>query len=91
PEAADFYEFVRTMELYQSTLGGGTVVLSTDSDLFKYLKAVKPVGPSSSAEVAEEALPESITAPAAKAAPKPVPTVPAPAPQPASAPAGPAQ
>ncbi len=91
PEAAEFYEFVRTMELYQSTLGGGTVVLSTDSDLFKYLKAVKPVGPSSSAEVAEEALPESIKAPAAKAAPKPVPAVPAPAPLPAPAPAGPAQ
>ncbi len=91
PEAADFYEFVRTMELYQSTLGGGTVVLSTDSDLFKYLKAVKPVGPSSSAEVVEEVLPGSIKVPAAKAAPKPVPAVPASAPQPAPAPAGPAQ
>jgi len=79
PEAADFYEFVRTMELYQSTLGGGTVVLSTDSDLFKYLKAVKPVGPSSSAEVAGEALPEPVKVPAAAPAPKPAPVlVPAP-------------
>ncbi len=58
PEAAEFYEFVRTMELYQTTLGGGTVVLSTDSDLFKYLKAVKPVGPSSSAEPGKETAPK---------------------------------
>lgn len=66
PEAADFYEFVRTMDLYRSTLGGGTVVLSTDSDLFKYLKAVKPVGPSNSADVVGDAAPaiEAAAAPA---------------------------
>ncbi len=50
PEAAEFYEFLRTLELYQSTLADGTVVFTTDSDLFKYLKAVKPLGPSSSAD-----------------------------------------
>lgn len=50
PDAADFYEFTRTMELYQGMLDGSTVVLTTDSDLFKYLKAVKPLAPSSSAD-----------------------------------------
>jgi membrane protease subunit HflC len=39
PEAAEFYEFSRTMELYGEILGGdSTVILSTDSDLFQYLK-----------------------------------------------------
>jgi membrane protease subunit HflC len=73
PEAADFYEFVRTMDLYRSTLGGGTVVLSTDSDLFKYLKAVKPVGPSNSADVVGDA--PAIEAAATKAVSRPAPAV----------------
>lgn len=43
PQAAEFYEFSRTMELYPLIIGGkSTVVLSTDSDLFKYLKQVDP-------------------------------------------------
>lgn len=54
-EAAEFYEFVRTLELYGDVLGDSTVVLSTDSDLFKYLKSVKPVVPSNSAEAVEPA------------------------------------
>ena len=54
-DAADFYEFTRTMELYQGMLDGSTVVLTTDSDLFKYLKAVKPLAPSSSVEMIETA------------------------------------
>ena len=42
PEAAEFYEFSKTMELYPEMIGGkSTVVLSTDSDLFKYLKAMQ--------------------------------------------------
>ncbi|MEM7696772.1 MAG: protease modulator HflC [Verrucomicrobiota bacterium] len=49
PAAADFYEFLRTMELYKEMLAGdSTVVLSTDSDLFKYLKAVTPTSVSQS-------------------------------------------
>ncbi|MEX2580054.1 MAG: protease modulator HflC [Verrucomicrobiales bacterium] len=47
-EAAEFYEFVRTLELYGAVMADSTVVLSTDSDLFKYLKSVKPVVPSNS-------------------------------------------
>jgi membrane protease subunit HflC len=39
PEAADFYEFTRTMQAYKSILSDHTtLVLSTDSDLFKFLK-----------------------------------------------------
>jgi membrane protease subunit HflC len=42
PEAGEFYEFSKTMELYPEIIGGkSTVVLSTDSDLFKYLKAMQ--------------------------------------------------
>ena len=42
PDAAEFYEFSKTMELYPEMIGGkSTVVLSTDSDLFKYLKAMQ--------------------------------------------------
>ena len=42
-DSADFYEFVRTMELYEQMLSGqSTVILSTDSDMFKYLKSVQP-------------------------------------------------
>ena len=39
PEAAELYEFLKTMETYQAVLGqDDTIVLSTDSDLFKFLK-----------------------------------------------------
>jgi membrane protease subunit HflC len=43
PEAIKFYEFLQTMEVYKSILGKDTtMVLSTDSDLFKYLKNIAP-------------------------------------------------
>jgi membrane protease subunit HflC len=39
PEAGEFYRFTRTMETYQKALGkDSTLILSTDSDLFRYLK-----------------------------------------------------
>lgn len=42
-DSAEFYQFVRTLDLYDSILGGdSTVVLSTESDLFKFLKEVEP-------------------------------------------------
>jgi len=64
-ESADFYEFLRTMELYEEMLSGeSTVVLSTDSDLFKYLKAVKPLAPGTS-RTAVESAPAAAVAPAA--------------------------
>ncbi len=43
PEAVAFYEFMRTMEIYQNVIGRDTtMILSTDSDLFQYLKGVEP-------------------------------------------------
>ncbi len=40
PKAAELYEFIKTMEMYRDTIGKqSTLVLSTDSDLFKFLKS----------------------------------------------------
>jgi membrane protease subunit HflC len=45
PEAVAFYEFTRTMQSYKSIIAENTtLVLSTDSDLFKYLKGMTPDG-----------------------------------------------
>ena len=43
PESAAFYEFLRTMQSYKSIITGDTtLVLSTDSDVFKFLKGMNP-------------------------------------------------
>ncbi len=43
PEAVEFYEFTRTMQAYKSIISDNTtLLLSTDSDLFKYLKGMTP-------------------------------------------------
>jgi membrane protease subunit HflC len=45
PEAVTFYEFTRTMQAYKSLIADNTtLVLSTDSDLFKFLKGISPKG-----------------------------------------------
>ena len=45
PEAVEFYEFTRTMQAYKSIVAENTtLVLSTDSDLFKFLKGMSPDG-----------------------------------------------
>jgi membrane protease subunit HflC len=45
PEAVEFYEFTRTMQAYKSIVAENTtLVLSTDSDLFKFLKGMAPDG-----------------------------------------------
>ncbi len=45
PEAVGFYEFTRTMQSYRSIVSGNTtLVLSTGSDLFKFLKGMTPDG-----------------------------------------------
>lgn len=45
PEAVAFYEFTRTMQAYRSLIAENTtLVLSTDSDLFKFLKGITPKG-----------------------------------------------
>lgn len=42
-ESAEFYRFLRTMDTYQKTLNRDTtLILSTDSDFFRYLKQVSP-------------------------------------------------
>jgi membrane protease subunit HflC len=39
PDAYEFYQFMRTMEIYETTLDTSTIMmLSTDNDFFKYLK-----------------------------------------------------
>ena len=43
PEAVAFYEFTRTMQSYKSIIAENTtIVLSTNSDLFKFLKGMVP-------------------------------------------------
>jgi membrane protease subunit HflC len=43
PEAVAFYEFTRTLQAYPSIITQNTtLVLSTDSDLFKFLKGMTP-------------------------------------------------
>ena len=45
PESVEFYEFTRTMQAYKSIISENTtLVLSTDSDLFKFLKGMNPDG-----------------------------------------------
>ncbi len=42
PEAVAFYEFIKTMETYQEMLDEqSTLILTTDSDIFQYLKNVE--------------------------------------------------
>ncbi len=45
PEAVEFYEFTRTMQAYKDIIeSNSTIILSTDSDLFKFLKGMNPDG-----------------------------------------------
>jgi membrane protease subunit HflC len=55
PEAVAFYEFTRTMQSYQAIIAENTtLVLSTDSDLFKFLKGMSPDGARVSAQRTDE-------------------------------------
>jgi len=43
--AGEFYNFIRTLEVYQKALGGDTrLILTTDSDLLRLLKGLEPAG-----------------------------------------------
>jgi membrane protease subunit HflC len=45
PEAVEFYEFTRTMQAYKSIIADNTtLILSTDSDMFKFLQGMAPAG-----------------------------------------------
>ncbi len=60
PEAVDFYEFTRTMQAYKSIIAENTtLVLSTDSDLFKFLKSMNPDGDVMPPEVSQGRSPNS--------------------------------
>jgi len=40
PKAAELYEFIKTMEMYRKTIGKqSTLILSTDSEIYKFLKS----------------------------------------------------
>lgn len=43
PDAADFYEFIKSMEMYKSVLrSNSTLILSTESETFQYLRSMSP-------------------------------------------------
>jgi len=43
PQSVEFYEFTRTMQSYKDIIANNsTLILSTDSDLFKFLKGMDP-------------------------------------------------
>ena len=45
-QAVDFYEFTRTMQAYKDMISKGTtLVLTTDSDLFKFLRGMQIAEP----------------------------------------------
>ncbi len=45
-ETGDFYNFQKTLEVYEKALGKGTrLILTTDSDLFRMLKQIRPPEP----------------------------------------------
>jgi len=49
PEAGEFYRFLRTMETYQKVLGKDTtLILTTESEVFRYLKHAAPSKPGTS-------------------------------------------
>jgi membrane protease subunit HflC len=58
PAAAEFYQFLRTMETYPEVLDkGSTLILSTDSDLLRFLKNSSPAKPAPKRVLPEPALP----------------------------------
>ena len=73
PEAAGFYDFQRTLETYQKVMDRDTtVVLSTDSDLYRLFKSMEPApspSPSAPPVIPANSGPVSTPAPAGTAAP----------------------
>ena len=83
PVAADFYQFMKTLETYKTILDQDTtVIFTTESDLFKFLKKMDGGVPSKAVQPA----PASVMvkpAPALTPAPAPLPAVIKPIPAPA--------
>jgi membrane protease subunit HflC len=77
PEAAEFYGFQKTLDTYEEIIAGDTtLVLSTDSDLYRLMKQLPPAPKPTGVQ---------------PAAPAPAPVAPAPAPAPVPATAAPAE
>ncbi len=56
PEAAELFEFIKTMEAYKKLITGDTtMIFTTDSELFRYLKSSNPKAPNAAAGTAFEA------------------------------------
>jgi membrane protease subunit HflC len=50
-ETGDFYNFQRTLEVYEKALDSDTrLILTTDSDLLRMLKEVRPAAADSAAK-----------------------------------------
>jgi membrane protease subunit HflC len=70
PVAADFFQFLKTLETYKTTLGrDSTVIFTTESDLFKYLKKVDG-GAAPKKPAAPQPKPAATPPPSAPAAPQ---------------------
>ena len=55
PEAAELFEFTKTMEAYKKLITGDTtMIFTTDSELFRYLKSSNPKAPNAAAGTAFE-------------------------------------
>ena len=66
PQATEFYGFTKTLETFKTVLGGdSTIILSTDSDLFRLLKKAQPaaVAPPSPAAPSTPSAPTTVPAP----------------------------
>lgn len=67
PAAADFFQFLKTLETYKTTLGQDTtVILTTDSDFFKFLKAMDGLRKDGRTSVGNLTLPETVPTPATR-------------------------
>jgi membrane protease subunit HflC len=71
-EAADFYGFVKTMETYEKAVPDGTMlILSTDSELWRYLRSATPAPTAASTAVPEAPTPPPATPATPTAGPNP--------------------
>ena len=67
PAASDFFQFLKTLETYKTTLGQDTtVILTTDSDFFKYLKTMDGMPRDGRTSVGNLSLPATVPPPAAR-------------------------
>ncbi len=78
PDAAEFYNFQKTLDTYEQVIAGDTtLVLSTDSDLYRLMKQLPPVPAVAAKPSAPVVAPTPAPAPVAQ---PPAPIAPAPAP-----------